>query len=575
MLISLSGFETEFEKDKRVYEKGNIACWFKGYYFFENKYYESHSAANHIISRYGSYELEKNIPDFNGIFSAVIINRKTQTLKIITDRIAPSNLFYSKQGNSFYLSDDIYKIKSLMGRPQINIESAIEFLHFRFVSGKYTLFKDIYCTTPALILDISIDGRDINISSKRYWDYDYSLKDYSIKEAENKCYTILNEIIERFKSNIFNEKSIGLNLSGGFDSRTILGLLLQNNIKQLKFFTFGHPSCDDIIYTEQIRKQFDLNGHVVSDLNIYDKLFDEKFIQSLTLKIGHHCYYFQGYITQLFEKQYENIQYLLTGDIGFTIGLLIKDQIHSIKSNDEMIHLICRKNGHLKPVEISRLLNFSVSPELISKIIQKRIKEAIGDTKDYSLKYYKWYQENRLRKYALSSFDLYSEYTKVLYPFFDHHFHDFMFTVPHTTRRNQRVYLNTIAKHIFKNELKPLSQIPYQGRGKYRLNKINEYAPIKKNRLNMIIKMLNPFTKNYRLNSLHPISYLWSKQNEKYLENIDGTINFNSKIINKKYLNHIIRKRKKNHMFIQYGLLILLSLITFEKINPDCKVSDI
>ena len=59
----------------------------------------------------------------------------------------------------------------------------------------------------------------------------------------------------------------------------------------------------------------------------------------------------------------------------------------------------------------------------------------------------------------------------------------------------------------------------------------------------MIIKMLNPFTKNYRLNSLHPISYLWSKQNEKYLRNIDGTINFNSKILNKKSLNNIIRKR--------------------------------
>ena len=140
MLISISRKKLSLEKDKRVFFEEQEICWFKGYYFFENKLYNGKNAANHIISNFKKNTLNKFLPQFNGIFSAVIINKNKLSLKIINDRIAPIKLFYYFNQNSIFISDDIYRIKQKINSPKLNIESIIEFLHFRFVSGKYTLF---------------------------------------------------------------------------------------------------------------------------------------------------------------------------------------------------------------------------------------------------------------------------------------------------------------------------------------------------------------------------------------------------------------------------------------------------
>tara|TARA_B100000965_G_scaffold390434_1_gene397257 strand:+ start:519 stop:2249 length:1731 start_codon:yes stop_codon:yes gene_type:complete len=573
LLISISKKKLSLEKDKRAFFEEQEICWFKGYYFFENKLYKGKNAANHIISNFKKNTLNKFLPQFNGIFSAVIINKNKLSLKIINDRIAPIKLFYYFNQNSIFISDDIYRIKQKINSPNLNIESIIEFLHFRFVSGKYTLFDNIYCTTPSQIIDVSLYRENIKIIENRYWDYSFNINDYNIKEAEKKCFEILNSTIEKFNNQMFKNNKVALNLSGGFDSRAILGLLLQNKINKLNLFTFGHPDCEDIIYTNKIQKQFDLDANVVSSLKIYDQLFNEKLIHSLTSKIGHQCYYFQGYITGLFNNKYTNYDYLITGDVGFTTGLLIDKKIEAIKNDDQLFHNISKRNKHLSTVQISKLLNVSLSPGEIYKIIIGRAKEAIGEIEDYQLQYFKWYQENRLRKYALSTFDLYSKYTNVVYPYFDHNFHDFMFSVPSSIRTNQRVFLNTMSKYIFKNELKPLSRIPYQGRGEYILNNENNYVPKK---LNFKKKLQNQFSflsKNHRLKNLHPLSYLWKNKKKEYLKNINNIINFNSEILKPGATKKIIEQNKNKHMFIQYGLLIILSLLTFEKINQDCQKS--
>tara|TARA_B100001559_G_C16287899_1_gene523724 strand:- start:264 stop:692 length:429 start_codon:yes stop_codon:yes gene_type:complete len=136
---------------------------------------------------------------------------------------------------------------------------------------------------------------------------------------------------------------------------------------------------------------------------------------------------------------------------------------------------------------------------------------------------------------------------------------------------NQRVFLNTMSKFIFKNELKPLSRIPYQGRGEYILNNENNYVPKKLNFKKQLQNKFNFLSKNYRLKNLHPLSFLWKHKKKKYLKNINNIINFNSEILKPSSTKKIIEQNKNKHMFIQYGLLIILSLLTFEKINQDCQ----
>ena len=68
-----------------------------------------------------------------------------------------------------------------------------------------------------------------------------------------------------------NSWIIGLFLSGGFDSRAMLGLLMKNNnFNKIKTFSYGHNECDDVIIAKDISKIYNLDCEIFAIYDITD-----------------------------------------------------------------------------------------------------------------------------------------------------------------------------------------------------------------------------------------------------------------------------------------------------------------
>ena len=341
----------------------------------------------------------------------------------------------------------------------------------RWKANPLAYYEDIFKLTPASKISIDFKSKpQLNIS--RYWDYSFKKTNNTISQSEEEGYEILMSIMKRYRKNI-NEDKVALALSGGFDSRCVLGLLLKNQFTNLKTFTYGHNDCDDITIAKQISNIYNLDSSFLSNPNYCDNLFNKSKVDTIIPQIAHTSYYMQGMYNQILLDKLDDVKYIMLGDPGFILGIYLSKFDSKISSNQKLVKFIQNKNrAGIHSDTIQKILkDKSISSDDILNCIEERMIESMGDSNDYRIKYYKWIQENRFRNYILASqIDMNVNQNKiVLSPLYDNEFTDYLFSLPSNHYKNYKVYLNIIGKHILSGELKELANIKYDSRGHYRI----------------------------------------------------------------------------------------------------------
>lgn len=161
---------------------------------------------------------------FEGAFHFVSYNRKINQLLIINDRLATLPFFYIENNKEFCFAPGLKYLLNNSINCEPDISSIISFLSCGFNLGNTTIYKNVKLLSPAtvMIFDlISFKLKEIN-----YWKLEYDV-DYNLS---------VNDHIERLDSAIVESVKLltkedsgshGLLLSGGWDSRGILGNLMR------------------------------------------------------------------------------------------------------------------------------------------------------------------------------------------------------------------------------------------------------------------------------------------------------------------------------------------------------------
>ena len=374
----------------------------------------------------------------------------------------------------------------------------------------------------------------------------------------------MEKIFKRYDK-IFKNKKIGLNLTGGLDSRYILGMLLKNNnTNNLINFTFGTKYCEDMKIANTINKKYNLkSSYYYLDNNFINDYYDEEEISKILEKIGFKTYYFQGFgfskISNLHNK--ESIDYLLTGDNGFILGLLYKDELESLKSFDDLVNYLIKSTSTiLSNEDIEKYTKVKFNDDLNNKLFN-RIYEQLDKTNDLASEYVKWSILNRERNYASRNYNFYSLNSIPLYPYYENEFFELMINLNKKLFKNQSVYINSMYKYLFIDELKDLSEILVDQRGYIKKDKNNNYIFNSKfyNKKRFIF---NGFSNKYNLKSqynTYPFNLI--KKNKKLVYNKIKDIIDSGNIINKDYLlDNLFNQKRK---FYLYDLSVLISLESF------------
>jgi len=405
------------------------------------------------------YLLEKKgtqiIKKLNGSFVLALWDFNKNLLLIANDRYGLRPLYYSWQNDLFLFASEMKSILAFSQvRKEIDKQALAEFFGLNCILGERTLFKDIKVLNPASILTFQAGS----LNTKRYWEL--MLKDdhpgFNQKEAIEKAHSLLLQAVKR---QMDDQKPKGCYLSGGLDSRTILGALSRLGY-ELPTFTFGRAGCDDQKGAELISRTLGMKNYFFQVSPDYLKHWAGTgvWVTDGMTRASFHSFEFLPEIRK-------NVFILFNGFCGNEfMGVL----------SFGLLRFVFTKKSMNWVRGFFRKINEPFSEDLLSKLfvrqyysqIRGRVFQSFADTmanfpeKSPFNKVYHFYITEKARKTHLYGPISDSHLIEYRIPFCDYDLVDFLLTIP----PRQRV-LATFYRKLIVRKFPELATIPYQRTG--------------------------------------------------------------------------------------------------------------
>lgn len=185
-----------------------------------------------------------------GSFFVVIYDSTRQKIILANDRYGLYPHYYHVNPRQFVFAPEVKAVLCADGMERKpDLTAACEYFRFQQVLGEKTFHEGISLFPYGSIAQYELMTG--NWIMRRYWDWDQIAyrPEVNFNEAVEEIGDLLQEAVIRQVQGI----RPGVFLSGGLDSRTILGLIPPRTSATITA-TFGSPNCRDVIYAEKIAR---------------------------------------------------------------------------------------------------------------------------------------------------------------------------------------------------------------------------------------------------------------------------------------------------------------------------------
>jgi asparagine synthase (glutamine-hydrolysing) len=172
----------------------------------------------------------------NGSFLVVVVDEERNSVLVANDRLATKPLFYFDDGRAVYFSPEM---KSLFLVPslsrKLNLAAIADFLANGHFTREHTLIEGLKTMDKATVLEITSTG----VTWHRYWEFNFegSTEDRGHEYYREELAALLRQAVHR---RLQTDRTYGILLSGGYDSRSILGCYLEaRNGRELHTISWG------------------------------------------------------------------------------------------------------------------------------------------------------------------------------------------------------------------------------------------------------------------------------------------------------------------------------------------------
>jgi asparagine synthase (glutamine-hydrolysing) len=186
---------------------------------------------------------------FRGMFAVAIWSNAGQRLVLARDRLGIKPLYITERGDDIFFASEL---KGILVHPEIDRELSLEgldcYLSMNYVPCPWTLVEGVEKLPPGRWLE----WRDGRTSSSAYWRIPPMTPEaISLEDAKTKLDSLLGQSVrEHLMANV----PLGIWLSGGLDSSTILHYAAQASASRLRTFSisFNGRSFDETRYIQQV-----------------------------------------------------------------------------------------------------------------------------------------------------------------------------------------------------------------------------------------------------------------------------------------------------------------------------------
>jgi len=184
----------------------------------------------HLYEEYG----DAFVDHLRGMFAIALWDARRRRLILVRDRLGKKPLYWRlRDGRLSYGSE----LKALLCDPTlqrvIDRVSLARYLQYQYIPAPETILEEVQKLPPATML-VWEGGEPV---VRRYWHPAYEPKVKRRPEEEREvCLSLLREAVKlRLRSDV----PLGLFLSGGMDSSTVLALMAESTARPVMTFTIG------------------------------------------------------------------------------------------------------------------------------------------------------------------------------------------------------------------------------------------------------------------------------------------------------------------------------------------------
>lgn len=199
---------------------------------------------------------ERCVESLAGMFAFAIWDEKRRKLLLARDRIGIKPLYYSYNSKGFSFASEpkaLLQLPWIEGR--LDVQGLSHYLSYDFIPAPYCIYTDIRKVPPGH----QVVYQDGGVRCKSYWDLDLTDRFKQDLDEKELCELIWGKFCQVVKAHLISDVPLGVLLSGGIDSTSVLAALRHEGVDDVKTFSIGFedPSFDESRYFRKAASFFE------------------------------------------------------------------------------------------------------------------------------------------------------------------------------------------------------------------------------------------------------------------------------------------------------------------------------
>ena len=207
----------------------------------ENRQFRGGSDTEVVLEACEAWGVERAVSKFIGMFAFAFWDANARRLTLVRDRLGIKPLYWGRSGGVLFFGSQPKAFADHPAwRPVVDRDALAAYLRHAYVPAPRSIFQGIEKLEPGSMVEIDAEGRE---SRHRYWDLRSVARDAVRERAaldDETAVEALDELLhDAVKRRMIADVPLGVFLSGGIDSSTVLALMQAESDRPVKSFTIG------------------------------------------------------------------------------------------------------------------------------------------------------------------------------------------------------------------------------------------------------------------------------------------------------------------------------------------------
>jgi asparagine synthase (glutamine-hydrolysing) len=186
-----------------------------------------------------------------GMFAFALWDRAKQSLLLVRDRLGIKPLYYTVrsdqgEGANVVFASELPSLLAAIPAPSLRPGAIADYLSLLYVPGPETIYGGVYELRPGELLRV----QNKCVTFERYWTPQEALNARD-RQAPGETFEHLHaQLRDAVRSHLMSDVPLGLFLSGGIDSSTLLAFMRREVTGPIRTFSIGYDAPEDQAFSE-------------------------------------------------------------------------------------------------------------------------------------------------------------------------------------------------------------------------------------------------------------------------------------------------------------------------------------